>query len=777
MRRPASFAGDWAREATPLGNGKTGVLVGGGVGTEHVIFNRTDLWHRAYSEELPDVSALLPEMRKLMDDGNFADANHFMYDALKKTGFHCNSGLPQTLGELTVSYATDSLFSNYRRLLHMDTGECEIVYDQKTRHAVRKCFVSRKDDVFYYEYSATEPTDIVIGFGVYDDQTHTDVIKKDLENGLFIEVCGNHIYYRAKSEFVECAAAVSVFGAECREEKGKLHLYGSYFRMAVKCFSGAGAAEKFSSGAGADAAAPGDFDYKEKLASHTRLHKKLFCGADITLARGTKRTAEDLLDEAYEDRASPELIEKMWRFGRYLFISGTDRNGLPFPLYGIWHTKYFPMWSQHVANENVQIIHWHTAAGGLSELMLPLIHYYCDDLSPFRDMASKLYGCKGIFVDGYSSPANKGLCEYVPVILHFTGCAGWLSRHFYKYYKMTGDRKTLDRQIFPFMLAAADFYLDYIRFGKDGKIVLYPTVSPENTPANLQNAGVSYLGHPCAPTKNATIEIAIVKDLFGNILDLISETGEHREYQKPLSEALSAMPEYMINSEGAVREWTDPDLEDYYFHRHVSHIYPVFPGEEVTRESDPRLFAAFEKAVDLRKLGGQSGWSLAHIASIYAAMGRAERVAECLDTLFKGCTLSNLMTLHNDYRNMGVTLTWDRPPVQLDAAMGAVNAVQMMLLDERGGYVRLLQAVPDRLSAGSFDRLAFTCGRVSCRWNKKTGSVKATVRVTRGGSFRLLLPEFALQIKSISGTARYTAEGNVITVNAEKGDTLTVENG
>ena len=767
MRRPASFEGDWAREATPLGNGRTGILVGGGIGTEHIIFNRTDMWHRAYREELPDMSALLPEMRNLMDDGNYADANHYMYDALKEKGFHCNYGLPQTLGELTVSYDTDSLFSKYRRLLHMDTGECEIVYDQKTRHAVRKCFISRKNDVFYYEYSATEPTDIVIGFDVYDDQSpDTEIIKKDLENGLLIEAKDNNIIYRAKSKFVECAAAISVYGADCKAENGKLHISGTYFRMAIKCFSGNGARKKVC--------LPEDFDYAEKLAAHTRLHKKLFCSANITLARGTQLTTEDLLNEAYDDKASPELIEKMWRFGRYLFISGTVKNGLPFPLYGIWHTKYFPMWAQHVANENVQIIHWHTVAGGLSELMLPLIHYYCDDLSPFRDMASKLYGCKGIFIDGYSSPVNKGLCEYVPVIMHFTGCAGWLSRHFYKYYKTTGDRRTLDERIFPFMLAAADFYLDYIRYDKSGKIVLYPTVSPENTPANLHAAGVGYLGHPCTPTKNATIEIAIVKDLFGNILDLIDETGEHAEYKKPLLDALSAMPEYMINSDGAIKEWTDPDLEDYYFHRHVSHIYPVFPGEEVTKESDPGLFAAFEKAVDLRKLGGQSGWSLSHTASIYAAMGRGERVAECLDTLFKGCTLTNLMTLHNDYRNMGVTLTWDHPPIQLDADMGAVNAVQMMLLDERGGFVRLLQAVPDRLYKGSFTGLTFTCGKINCTWNKKTESIKATVRITRGGAFRLLLPDFAKAVKSISGTAKHTVNGSVITVNAEKGDTLTV---
>lgn len=181
---------------------------------------------------------------------------------------------------------------------------------------------------------------------------------------------------------------------------------------------------------------------------------------------------------------------------------------------------------------------------------------------------------------------------------------------------------------------------------------------------------------------------------------MIHETKEHTEYLSILEKALADMPPYLINSDGAIKEWAVEELEDYYEHRHVSHIYPLFPGEEVTKETDPVMYAAIEKAVDLRELGAQSGWSLTHMAAIYAALGRSERVMECLDTLLKGCVIPNLFTLHNDYRNMGVALTWKEPPVQMDANMGFVNAVQMMLFQEIKGCIRLLPALPERLVRG-----------------------------------------------------------------------------
>ena len=766
MKRPASWYGDLGREGLPLGNGKTGALVLGNIGKEEIIFNRTDIWERHRFNGLPKLNGIVDKMREAIDAGDYAKANNMMFDELVKEKYESDPGSPIPLGSMIIQFPTEALFSDYRRMLYMDKAECEVKYSQKTKTVSIKSFISRKDDTFYYEFSANEESEAFITFDLFDDGSQApQKIREEAKDDLKIEYTDSGIDFSVKTKLNEYGAKVRVFGAESVLEKDRIKIKGKNFRIAVKCCSGERSTKKLK--------APDDFIYEEKLKEHVSLHKRLYTSADIRLCRGTNKTNEELLDEAYEDKSSPELIEKMWRFGRYLFICGTHKNGLPLPLYGLWHSSYYPMWSQNVANENVEIIYWHTNVGGLCELVMPLIDYYHSKMEYFRENAEKLFGCNGIFIGTYTTPANRHFSVFVPVILNFTGVAGWISQHFYKYYQMTGDPKTLEEKILPFMIETADFYLSYIRYGKDGKIVYYPSVSPENTPQNLIEKATSQMGHPNPVTKNAVIEIAIMKVVFTNLITLINETGKYTEYLEKLKKALSDMPEYLINEDGAVKEWATPELNENYNHRHVSHIYPLFPGEEVSKEEDPELYAAFERADDLRKLGAQSGWSLAHMASIYATMGRGERVLECLDTLTKGATLNNFFTMHNDYRRMGITLDWTPAVVQLDANMGFVNAVQKMICDERKGVIKILPAMSERLAKGSADRLRFTKGKVSIKWNET--SVNAKITFTRDGSTKIRLPD-GMNISDITASGgKYEVKDGYICFDGNKGDSLTVK--
>ena len=151
MKRPASWPYELGRDAIPLGNGKTGVLVPGSVGDEEIIFNRYDLWHWQMNVELPNVSDALPKMRELIDAGKYTEANDCMFDRLRERGYASKTGSPLTLGSLKLHFKTEASFSRYRRVLRMDSGECEVSYRQGTRSAERRCFVSREDDTFYYE--------------------------------------------------------------------------------------------------------------------------------------------------------------------------------------------------------------------------------------------------------------------------------------------------------------------------------------------------------------------------------------------------------------------------------------------------------------------------------------------------------------------------------------------------------------------------------------------------------------------------------------------------
>ena len=339
----------------------------------------------------------------------------------------------------------------------------------------------------------------------------------------------------------------------------------------------------------------------------------------------------------------------------------------------------------------------------------------------------------------YSTPVNSQPASVVPVIMHYIGVAGWLSQHFYNYYRMTNDKALLEEYILPFMKEAALFYEDYACYDNHGRLELYPSVSPENSPKNfMENPEAERMSHSMPVTRNATMDIGILKELLRNLIALAEDVRIEQEEIVRWKGMLDKLLPYEVNQEGAVREWLHPAFEDNYFHRHLSHIYPFFPGEEITKEDD--LYPAFEKAVEFRVLQGQSGWSLAHMAGIYAAMGKGEEAAECIDNLYKGCVQNNFMTMHNDYRSIGVSLELGQfAPIQLDANMGVVNAVQMMLLQIKNETIHFLPALPKRLYKGSVKNFAFPGGRVDFAW--KQNKFHAVVKAEKDISVIFRLPE------------------------------------
>ena len=281
------------------------------------------------------------------------------------------------------------------------------------------------------------------------------------------------------------------------------------------------------------------------------------------------------------------------------------------------------------------------------------------------------------------------------------------------------------------MLETAAFYKDYLTRGADGKIRIEPSVSPENSPGRFMPGDFQeHMGHPNPVVWNSTMDFAILRELFAHLLELSDGVEMDPRRVESWRAILKALPEYMVNSDGAIREWMDKELPDYYRHRHLSHLYPLFPGEEV-RRGHP-LFDACARAVDLRELGAASGWALASVPAIYARLGRGERALDCLNTLAKGCLLPNLFTLHNDWRDMGVSLRIDMAPVQLDALMGAANAIQEMLLDASPGRNwRCCQPARKSCTEEKFKLSAFPGGRVDMRWNREKRELQAVLKAER----------------------------------------------
>lgn len=750
LKRPASVFGEKWRDGTPLGNGLTGINMYGGASCETFIVSRHDMWSTVGErlDEAPDVSGCIDEMRNLAENGEYAKASVVMYNRFKELGYKPAAQHMRCLCRVDFHFECPGVYSDYTRCLHMESAEAEITYSVDGKKYRRRTFVSRDTDITVSQFEFEKPISFTADAGFYEshEDGREDHIKNvHIENERYDNKDGFYAYTSMNDDGTFCGIVMKIVadGSVSISEKEIVVDKTNKALVYIKAFSQEKERETAISKAIYDLVDYSD-SYEVTFSTHSKAHKKLYNSSDLSLYKSKKyHSNEELLMMARDKECSLELIEKLWRFGRYLFISGCNENGNPFPLYGLWVSGYDRTWSQYVANENVEMTYWHTTVGNLNTLVRPLIKYYFGKMDKFRECAKNLYGCNGIYVSVYTTPENSSPVHGVPVLFHFMGAGGWLARHFYDYYLATGDEELLNKEILPFMLGVAEFYEDYIYENKNGELVMYPSVSPENTPREYMNVDLG-LGHPMPVYKNAVIEFAIMKELLRNLISLSENHPEIAAKAEKWKEITEKIPDYIINEDGAVAEWIDKEIHDNYFHRHLSHIYPLFPGTEIEDDARFELIPNFEKAVDLRELGSYTGWSLAHMSSIYARLGRGEKAFETINMLTKVCLLENFFTLHNDFRAMGITT--DRmgderfAPVQLDAVMGTVNAIQEWLIRITKKKIYVLPACPKKLKCGTAKNLGIFGGKISFEWDLAANKIEVDIKAERDVDFQVILP-------------------------------------
>ncbi|WP_136607796.1 glycosyl hydrolase family 95 catalytic domain-containing protein [Paenibacillus dokdonensis] len=701
---PSSWWGAKWREALPTGSGMIGAAVYGGVHRETVMLTHGDLWWQSRTPDLPDVSGRLPELQRLMLEGQEAQAEPVLVDELHRKGYDPVMAVPLPLGDLTIVSAVDEGFKHYSRELDMQTGEVTVRWKDRGAAFERALFASRPEDMIVMELRAegSETLQARLSLGLHDP---SDVrrppgrpeapLPTEVESGSD----GSFVWYAAQndngSDFGAVARLISESGTVTADgaeavigDSGKVLVL---LRMFVH-----GSREQEWKRLKAELAAE-ERGYLELLDAHVREHKALFGRMSLDLgAEGRGRSNEELLLAAYQGEAPLAMMEKMWAYGRYLLISSSREGGSPCHLYGLWCGEYRGFWAFNMANENLQMIYWQALSGRMPELLLPVFDYMERLMDDFRLNARHLYGCRGIFIPAPSAPDSGLLKTIAPHIIHWTGAAGWIAQHYYDYYLYTQDRDFLRNRALPFLREVALFYEDFFITGEDGQLISCPSNSPENRPGNGA-------GGPKGTTVNATMDFAIAKEVLSRLVAGAEGEGLYPEEIPVWKELLGRIPAYQINEDGAVREWMHPAYGDEYHHRHQSHLYPMFPGKEVRRDKDPALFDAFLTAVKKRLVVGlkeQTGWSLAHMANLYARLGEGNLALECLDLLSRSAVMNNFYTLHNDWRNMGIGLSMDWAPFQIDANMGWTAAVQEMLLYSEPGLMRILPALPDRWSRG-----------------------------------------------------------------------------
>ena len=477
--------------------------------------------------------------------------------------------------------------------------------------------------------------------------------------------------------------------------------------------------------------------YEALLNNHLEDYRPRFeaCSVEFGDAHTAHSSNEALLLDAYSGTMSVELLQKMTDYGRYLLLNSSDKGSVPSNLQGIWNGDYAPPWDCFfMINENLLMNYWQALPSGMNDEVLGVFNFYQSNLEDYRENAQKLYGCRGIFIPALTSPETGLSTHGGSWIVNWISGAGWLCQLFYDYYLFTRDREFLKERLLPFMREVALFYEDYFTYDAAGKVVISPSTSPENWPKEACQVKSPSAMHP-RMTVNATMDVAIARELLGNLL---KGAGEFDLYPKNIERwecMLDGLPEYEVNEDGAIREWLDHRFSDNYEHRHLSHIYPVFPGFEVTEESHPNLFPGFKKAVDLRGTVGQkdqTGWSLAHMANIRARMGDGDSAYHCLEAIMQTCVGKNFFTYHNDYRGSGISVDWffgRSTPFQIDANMGFTSAIYEMLIQSSPSLIKILPALPPALDSGKVTNIRTRAGvDVDFTWKLEPFELSVTLR-------------------------------------------------